>query len=56
MVEKIKGIESIVSSRSIAVVGATNRPGSVGLAVFQIYSTEDIKVFSIQSIQGTSLS
>ncbi len=35
MVEKIKDIESIISPRSIAVVGATNRPGSVGLAVFQ---------------------
>ncbi len=29
-----KDIESIFSPRSIAVVGATNRPGSVGLAVF----------------------
>ena len=30
-----KDIESIMSPRSIAVVGATNRPGSVGLAVFR---------------------
>ena len=30
----VKDIESIISPRSIAVVGATNRPGSVGLAVF----------------------
>ena len=31
----IKNIESIMNPRSIAVVGATNRPGSVGLAVFR---------------------
>jgi acetyltransferase len=31
----IKNIESIMSPKSIAVVGATNRPGSVGLAVFR---------------------
>jgi acetyltransferase len=30
-----RNIESIMSPRSIAVVGATNRPGSVGLAVFR---------------------
>lgn len=30
-----KSIESIISPKSIAVVGATNRPGSVGLAVFR---------------------
>ncbi|MHC4130731.1 MAG: acetate--CoA ligase alpha subunit [Planctomycetota bacterium] len=30
-----KDIESIMAPRSIAVVGATNRPGSVGLAVFR---------------------
>jgi len=30
-----KNIESIMNPRSIAVVGATNRPGSVGLAVFR---------------------
>ena len=30
----IKNIESIMSPKSIAVVGATNRAGSVGLAVF----------------------
>ncbi|MBA7614528.1 hypothetical protein ES703_21794 [subsurface metagenome] len=28
-------IESIMSPKSIAVVGATNRPGSVGLVVFR---------------------
>jgi acetyl coenzyme A synthetase (ADP forming)-like protein len=32
--EMTTGIESIFSPSSIAVVGATNRPGSVGLAVF----------------------
>jgi len=31
----IKNIESLMNPRSIAVVGATNRPGSVGLAVFR---------------------
>jgi acetyl coenzyme A synthetase (ADP forming)-like protein len=31
----IKNIESIMNPRSIAVVGATNRSGSVGLAVFR---------------------
>jgi acetyl coenzyme A synthetase (ADP forming)-like protein len=30
-----KDIESVMAPRSIAVVGATNRPGSVGLAVFR---------------------
>ena len=30
-----KSIESIMNPKSIAVVGATNRPGSVGLAVFR---------------------
>ena len=30
-----KNIESIISPRSIAVIGATNRPGSVGLSVFR---------------------
>lgn len=30
-----KNIESIMSPGSIAVIGATNRPGSVGLAVFR---------------------
>jgi len=30
-----KSIEFIMNPRSIAVVGATNRPGSVGLAVFR---------------------
>ncbi len=29
-----KDIQSIMSPRSIAVIGATNRAGSVGLAVF----------------------
>ena len=28
-------IESIINPKSIAIVGATNRPGSVGLAVFK---------------------
>ncbi|MBW2056461.1 MAG: acetate--CoA ligase family protein [Deltaproteobacteria bacterium] len=31
----IKEVEAIISPRSVAVVGATNRPGSVGLAVFR---------------------
>jgi acetyltransferase len=31
----VKDIEFIMNPRSIAVVGATNRPGSVGLAVFR---------------------
>lgn len=31
----VKDIEAIMSPRSVAVVGATNRPGSVGLAVFR---------------------
>lgn len=31
----IKNIEPIMNPKSIAVVGATNRPGSVGLAVFR---------------------
>jgi acetyltransferase len=31
----IKNIESVMNPRSIAVVGATNRAGSVGLAVFR---------------------
>ena len=31
----IKNIESVMNPKSIAVVGATNRPGSVGLAVFR---------------------
>lgn len=30
----VRDIESIISPKSIAVVGATNRPGSVGLSVF----------------------
>ncbi len=30
-----KSIEFIINPRSIAVVGATNRPDSVGLAVFR---------------------
>ena len=33
--KKDKDIESIMTPNSIAVVGATNRPGSVGLAVFR---------------------
>ncbi len=31
----MKNIESIINPKSIAVVGATNRPGSVGLATFK---------------------
>jgi acetyltransferase len=31
----VKDIEPVISPRSIAVVGATSRPGSVGLAVFR---------------------
>jgi acetyltransferase len=31
----MKNIESVMTPKSIAVVGATNRPGSVGLAVFK---------------------
>ncbi|MBN1795652.1 MAG: acetate--CoA ligase family protein [Sedimentisphaerales bacterium] len=31
----MKNIESVMAPKSIAVVGATNRPGSVGLAVFK---------------------
>jgi len=30
-----KNIKSIMNPKSIAVIGATNRPGSVGLAVFR---------------------
>ena len=30
----IKDIDPLINPKSIAVVGATNRPGSVGLAVF----------------------
>ena len=31
----MEGIEYILSPQSIAVVGASNRPGSLGLAVFR---------------------
>ncbi len=31
----MKNLQSILSPRSVAVVGATNRPNSIGLAVFQ---------------------
>ncbi|MGA1868835.1 MAG: acetate--CoA ligase alpha subunit [bacterium] len=31
----VKNIESIIKPKSIAVVGATNRPGSVGISVFR---------------------
>jgi len=31
----MEGIEHILSPQSIAVVGATNRPGSIGLAIFR---------------------
>jgi acetate---CoA ligase (ADP-forming) len=31
----MNGLEYIFSPKAIAIVGATNRPGSVGLAVFR---------------------
>ena len=57
----MKNIEFIMNPRSIAVVGATNRPGSVGLAVFRnILSAEfegvlypvNPKAKSIQSVKA----
>jgi acetyl coenzyme A synthetase (ADP forming)-like protein len=56
-----KNIESIMSPRSIAVVGATNRPGSVGLAVFRnildagfegVLYPVNLKAKSIQSVKA----
>jgi len=57
----IKNVESIMNPRSIAVVGATNRPGSVGLAVFRnilssgfegILYPVNLKAKSIQSVKA----
>jgi acetyl coenzyme A synthetase (ADP forming)-like protein len=56
-----KNIESIMSPRSVAVVGATNRPGSVGLAVFRnildagfegVLYPVNLKAKSIQSVKA----
>jgi acetyl coenzyme A synthetase (ADP forming)-like protein len=56
-----KNIESIMSPKSIAVVGATNRPGSVGLAVFRnildagfegVLYPVNLKAKSIQSVKA----
>ncbi|MFZ0033917.1 MAG: acetate--CoA ligase [Sedimentisphaerales bacterium] len=56
-----KNIESIMNPRSIAVVGATNRPGSVGLAVFHnilsggfegVLYPVNPKVKSVQSVKA----
>jgi acetyl coenzyme A synthetase (ADP forming)-like protein len=56
-----KNIESIMNPMSIAVVGATNRPGSVGLAVFRnildagfegVLYPVNLKAKSIQSVKA----
>jgi len=56
-----KSIEAIMNPRSIAVVGATNRPGSVGLAVFRnilcagfqgVLYPVNLKAKSIQSVRA----
>ncbi len=56
-----KNIESIMSPRSIAVVGATNRPGSVGHAVFRnilnagfegVLYPVNLKAKSVQSVKA----
>jgi len=56
-----KDIEAIMNPRSIAVVGATNRPGSVGLAVFRNILTAgfqgvlypvNLKAKSVQSVKA----
>ena len=56
-----KNIESIINPRSIAVVGATNRPGSVGLVVFRnilsagfegVLYPVNLKAKSIQSVKA----
>jgi len=56
-----KDIEFIMNPRSIAVVGATNRPGSVGLAVFRNILTAgfkgvlypvNLKAKSVQSVKA----
>jgi acetyl coenzyme A synthetase (ADP forming)-like protein len=39
----VKNIQSIMNPRSVAVVGATNRPGSVGLSVFRNILTTGYK-------------
>jgi acetyltransferase len=57
----VKNIESIMNPRSIAVVGATNRPSSVGLAVFRnildagfegVLYPVNLKAKSIQSVKA----
>jgi len=57
----IKNIDSVMNPRSIAVVGATNRPGSVGLAVFRnilnagfegVLYPVNPKVKSVQSVKA----
>jgi len=56
-----KNIESIMKPMSIAVVGATNRPGSVGLAVFRnilsagfegVLYPVNLKAKSVQSVKA----
>ncbi|UCC23382.1 MAG: acetate--CoA ligase family protein [Planctomycetota bacterium] len=56
-----KDIESIMKPRSVAVVGATNRPGSVGLAVFRnildagfrgVLYPVNLKAASVQSVKA----
>ena len=57
----VKDIESIMNPRSVAVVGATNRPGSVGLAVFRnilnmgfqgVLYPVNLKAKSVQSVKA----
>jgi len=57
----VKDIEAIMNPSSIAVVGATNRPGSVGLAVFRNILTSgfqgvlypvNLKAKSVQSVKA----
>ncbi len=57
----IKNVESIMNPKSIAVVGATNRPGSVGLAVFRnilragfegVLYPVNLKAKSVQSVKA----
>ncbi len=56
-----KNIESIMNPKSVAVVGATNRPGSVGLAVFRnilgagfegVLYPVNLKAKSVQSVKA----
>jgi len=56
-----ENIESIMKPRSVAVVGATNRPGSVGLAVFRnildagfqgVLYPVNLRAASIQSVKA----